>query len=368
MRVSWYWPYLRPEHLPLVDAVAARLDRLVVHTIAGRIDPSDFERGRATIDATVPEVGSEREHSLAWARSRVGTYVGRVRHRHERSLHADVVHVVFVNRFTDWWALERLARHRPLVTSVHDVVPHHTRLPMPVERRLLGRLYRHGGELVVHHESVGRQLQAEFGVDAARIHDVPHWVLPAPAQHRERPNTPPTVLAFGALRRNKGVDVLLDAIAARPRLDARFVFAGRGAAEIEQQLRAAAASDPRILVEIGYATEERKHALYRGSDVVVLPYTEFASQSGVLHDAYSHGRPVVVSDVGALGESVRADHTGVVVAPRDPIALIDAVAALAGDPARWAGAAAASERVRQDNDPGATADRLLAVYDHAANR
>lgn len=368
MRLSWYWPYLRPEHLPLVDAMGARVDELVVHTIAGRIADDDLDRDHARIDATVPEVGVERERSIAWMRSRATIYASRVRHRSHRTREADLVHIVFVNRFTDWWALERLARHRPLVTTVHDVVPHQTRLPATVEHRLLDRLYRHAGELIVHHESVRRRLEADFAVPRARIHEIPHWVLPAASEHRDRPNSPPTVLAFGALRRNKGTEVLLDAIARRPDLDARFVFAGRGVADIEAHLRAAAERDPRVHVEIGYVDEHRKHELYREADVVALPYTEFASQSGVLHDAYSHGRPVVVSDVGALGETVRAEGTGLVVAPRDPAALIDAIATITADPQAWGAAAQASESVRSANDPDATADRLLEVYRYTLGR
>ena len=67
--------------------------------------------------------------------------------------------------------------------------------------------------------------------------------------------------------------------------------------------------------EVGYATAERKGELYASADLVVLPYTTFASQSAVLQDAYAHRVPLVVSDVGALGETVRGDHTGWVVAP-----------------------------------------------------
>ncbi len=365
MRVAWHWPYLRPEHLPLVDAMADLVDELVVHTIAGRIDPSDYERGTARIDPNVPDVGVHRERSLAWLRSRTSTYVNRVRHRHDRASDVDLMHVMFVNRFTDWWALERLARRGALVTSVHDAVPHQSRMPESIERLLLRRLYAGAGEIVVHHASVGAQLRSEFGVAAARIHDVDHWVLPAASEHRARPNRPPTVLCFGALRRNKGIDVLLDAIAARPEFQARFVFAGRGAPELEARLSAAATSDRRITAEIGYVSETRKDALYRDADLVVLPYTSFASQSGVLHDAYAHGRPVVVTDVGALGSSVRADGTGRVVPANDPSALIDATINLLADEEEWRLAANASEAIRLARHPTETARRLLAIYEHA---
>ena len=43
--------------------------------------------------------------------------------------------------------------------------------------------------------------------------------------------------------------------------------------------------------------------------VVVLPYRKIES-SGVLATALGHGRPVVVTDVGSLGDTVREFHAG----------------------------------------------------------
>ena len=50
---------------------------------------------------------------------------------------------------------------------------------------------------------------------------------------------------------------------------------------------------------------------------VVLPYRQLDS-SGVLATAIGYGRPVVVSDVGSLGEIVREYGAGEVVPPGDP--------------------------------------------------
>ena len=51
--------------------------------------------------------------------------------------------------------------------------------------------------------------------------------------------------------------------------------------------------------------------------VVVLPYRKIES-SGVLAMAIGHGRPVVVADVGSLGDTVRELAAGAVVPPEDP--------------------------------------------------
>jgi glycosyltransferase involved in cell wall biosynthesis len=231
---------------------------------------------------------------------------------------------------------------------------------------LLGRQYTAANTIVVHHESVRARLVAEFAVDPARVHNVPHWVIPAPAEPRARPSASPQILFFGALRRNKGVDVLLDAFAALPDRDLRLVVAGRGATDVEQEVRDAAARDPRVVAEIGFVAEARKHELFRASDLVVLPYTEFSSQSGVLHDAYAHHRPVVVTDVGALGESVRDDGSGWVVPARDAEALAETLTTALANGEAWTRAAAHAGSVGLDRSPDATARRLRAVYAAAA--
>ena len=56
--------------------------------------------------------------------------------------------------------------------------------------------------------------------------------------------------------------------------------------------------------------------------MLVLPYTAFNSQSGVLtRDAYAAMRPVIATTVGALGRAVTTDGSGWLVPPGDVEAL-----------------------------------------------
>ncbi len=130
------------------------------------------------------------------------------------------------------------------------------------------------------------------------------------------------ILLFGALRGNKGVDVLLDAaVMLERRLEAEIVIAGHGSSLIEASTLGRASTLANVRVELGFVSQQRKRELFSDASCVVLPYTEFHSQSGVLADAYSYRVPLVVTDVGAMGPTVREDGTGVVVPPGDPEAL-----------------------------------------------
>ena len=57
----------------------------------------------------------------------------------------------------------------------------------------------------------------------------------------------------------------------------------------------------------------------------------------MIAEAVGHGRPAVVSDVGAIGETVRRFGAGEAVPPEDPEALAAACVRLLGDERRLTG-------------------------------
>ncbi|HUF96501.1 MAG TPA: glycosyltransferase family 4 protein, partial [Ilumatobacter sp.] len=296
--------------------------------------------------------------SAAWLASRARTYWLRdsVRRRALREQHFDLVHYHYPNRFTD----TTRAPTRPWVLSVHDVRPHSPRLGR-LEVPLLRLLYSRPDALVVHHPLLAEQLQDEFGVAQDRIFVVPHQVFPVidPVPLPKQPQA--TVLFFGALRDNKGLDVFAEAVATADRDRFRFQIAGRGSDRMERLAMSLAETYDNVDAEIGYVSTARKAELFHEATIVAMPYTTFNSQSGVLHDAYGHGRPVVVTDVGALGQTVREDGTGIVVPPGDATAVLAALETIASAPEVFA---AAARQIALDRDPEHTGLRLRAVYDH----
>lgn len=347
--------------MPLACATARPGDELCVQVLDHDAAPAASPCPQVRIDRDLPDVVRRRMRRAHWAGSRASTYARRARIREHavRSFDPDVCHIHYINRFTDPLLLRRL--EAPLVVSVHDVVPHETRLSMGMERRLLRATYARAAALVVHHDSIRDQLLDSSDIDPARVHVIPHHVFDY-GHEITAPPSDPHLLFFGTLRSNKGVDVLLDALPSLPsRL--RVTIAGRGDAEIERAVRDRAAIDSRVTAEIGYASKERKTELFESCSVVVLPYTAFASQSGVLHDAYAHGRPVIVTDVGALGRSVHEDETGRVVPAGDPAALSAAIAKLLEDPDALATLGTAVHAVRAHRSPAHIGPRLRAVYD-----
>jgi len=336
-----------------------------------RITASEVAGLPIELAATLATPTDTRERSASWMVSRAATYVQRVAQRH-RTLRAgkfDVCHVVFSNYFIDGLDFRSIARRTPLVFEVHDVVPHESRLPRRLERGFLSLLYSSPGRIIVRHEVVRDGIVQEFGIDPSRVTVVPWHVPVVPPTVRDVPNASPMVLFFGTLRRNKGVAQFLHAIEKLADLPtARFVFAGRGFPDIEDLIRDAAVRDARITFEQGYVSASRKHELYSAADIVALPYTEFPSASAVLCDAYAYHVPVVATDVGGLGSSVRADETGWVVPPSDVEALATALATALGDlPARQRASVNAAA-IAAERTPQRIAAILRSLYDEVSGR
>lgn len=339
MRVLWYWPHPHERLNPAAEPLLDRGDDLTIQclvTFRGHEDDPrvDFRR-------ELPEVRPLRGLPLPLRRVlRTETYVRRAlaRERLVRGECFDVCHVMMPNYLVDAVALPRLRRIVPVVLSVHDVVPHEARLPQALERHLLERVYRSADVLVVFHEVVADELVGEFGVARSQIVVAEFPIRPArdvvPTTGTEVREGPTRFLFFGTLRADKGVPVLLEAarrLAGDP--TCAIHVAGGGDPALERAVAAAAARGD-VTAEVGWVSTERQDQLLRAADVMVLPYSDplrFRSQSGVLADAYAYRTPVLASDVGAVGPTVRADGSGWVVPPGDVDALVERVQAVAAD-------------------------------------
>ena len=362
----WYWPFARAEELALAEAVPRPGDRLDVHVLdrPGGLGASAHPAVR--VHADLPEVDVERARSAAWLADRASTYVGRHRSRQRMldQLDPDLVHVLFVNRFTDV-ALVAGRRRAPLVLSVHDVLPHRSRLGR-VERLPLRALYAGADHLVVHHRWVADRLRELFPC-APPATVVPLQVTPATVPPVEPADRRPEVLLFGTLRANKGVEVLLEAVD-RSTGDWRLRVAGRGDAAVEAAVREAAAGGGRVVAELGWVEPTRKSELLAGAALVALPYTAFESQSGVLHDAYAHGTPVVAADVGALGDEVREHGVGWLVPPSDAAVLARTLDAAMADLDSRAAASRACRIEAERRSPREVGASLRDLYDEVVAR
>ncbi|MBL7960173.1 glycosyltransferase [bacterium] len=126
------------------------------------------------------------------------------------------------------------------------------------------------------------------------------------------------VLFFGYVRTYKGLDLLLHAFpdVTRSIPDAKLLIVGEFYDDPKTYLSLIKELNLESCVKIinRFVPNEEVGKYYSAADVVVLPYRT-GTQSGILNVAYGCERPVIVTDVGGLAESVEHELTGLVVEP-----------------------------------------------------
>jgi glycosyltransferase involved in cell wall biosynthesis len=199
--------------------------------------------------------------------------------------------------------------------------------------RPLPRVYRRAGFHVISEST--RDDLVRRGVPAGRIAVIypgvdAHWLSPDPAVRRA---ARPTFLYLGRLKRYKGVDIALRAVAEARRggCDVVLQIAGQGddRPRLEREARAAGVAE--AVRFLGFVSEEDKRRLLREAWAVVLPSPK--EGWGITNvEAAACGTPALASDSPGLRESVRNGETGFLVPHGDVGALAARMAELARDP------------------------------------
>jgi glycosyltransferase involved in cell wall biosynthesis len=213
-------------------------------------------------------------------------------------------------------------------------------------------------DICLTHAATEAKRLAALGVRCP-IEVVPHPAPPSPAELLDPaaarralgiPADETVFLFFGYVRRYKGVDVLLDALARLPAAGPRWRAIVAGEWYVDRSGADAAVARPplagRVQVLDRYLADAEVAPLLAAATVVVLPYRS-GTQSGVVPLAFAHGRPVVASAVGGLAEAVQDGENGLLVPPDDAAAL-----------------ARALEEVRRGR--GFSPDAIAAAHDRAA--
>ena len=293
-----------------------------------------------------------------------------------RRLRCDVLHCQGIHLLNFALLLAARLLGLRIIYTAHNVLPHQARW----YHRVLYRLaYRIPHCIIVHAETSREEVRALGGRERA-VAVIPHghygflleqadWT-PAEARRHLGLNGAATVLlAFGAIRPDKGLDVLLDAIA-QGRADlGTFVLVVAGIPQqrmepYEAQLDRLGLRDV-VRLDLRYIEMPDVPAYFAAADVAVLPYRTI-SHSGVCHLAYAAGVPVVATAVGGFRELVEHERTGLLVPANDPAALAEALVRIVQDePLRGRLGRGAREVAQTKYAWDRIADRTLALYQGA---
>jgi len=229
--------------------------------------------------------------------------------------------------------LRRIKRngHTKIVSIVHNIVPHEKR---PGDRMFARYFVNAADAFIAMSRAVLQDLKAfssakpmvfsphpiydQFGNSIPRDEALRRLGLDEKSRY---------MLFFGFIRDYKGLDLLIGAFA-----DARL--RGRGLKLIVagefytdpgpyHELIARHKLENDILLHTDFIPDSKVADYFCAADIVVQPYKD-ATQSGVTQIAYHFGKPMLVTDVGGLGEMVPQGRVGYVVKPSAP-AIADAL-------------------------------------------
>jgi glycosyltransferase involved in cell wall biosynthesis len=255
------------------------------------------------------------------------------------------------------------------VPGVRVVAVEH--LPMAIGSRPARLLKRATARRLAAHLAVGsgaaREIERLCRLPAGSVRPVPNGVpdLAAARSAGGRRRWPGFVVgAVGRLHPQKGLDVLVRAVALVP--EVRLVLVGDGPQRVELERLAGELGIRSRLTVTGWTDQPR--AYLPSFDVVALP-SRFEGLPLALLEAMLAGRAVIATGVGSVPDAVWDGKTGLLVPVDDAAALAAALRRLLRDVTLRARlGAAARDLVCRRYTPAAMAAAYEAVYDEVLRR
>ena len=199
-------------------------------------------------------------------------------------------------------------RHVPIFWTIHNLEFHEKTLRWldQLNNRLVAKAVH---AVFVHGRTAIPLIEETLGISAKQIYHAPHgnYVDAIPSiddnSFSDKRGEGLSFLYFGVIRPYKGVVNLIEQF---KRLEgtATLTIAGDPqATDMRREVEESARSDRRIHLELGYVSDEELARLIYSCDVVVLPFQEVFSSGSVVM-AITCGKPVVVPNIGLIGEYV----------------------------------------------------------------
>ena len=282
-----------------------------------------------------------------------------------RATGVDIVHAR--SRVPGWigFAAARWSQ-RPFVTTAHGFYKPH----------LGSRVMMWGRVVIAPSASLGRYLVEQLHLPKERLRVIPRGV-----DLEEFAFEPPTAAAhqgpwriglFGRLSPIKGQEIALRACQRllRSGLSVKLCLAGDTPESPTRRSLEALIRSLHLEDAVEWlGVRQDIPALIASVDLVVAPSTYPESFGRSVIEAQAVGRPVVASRLGALTELIEHERTGLLVPPRDPQALADALEQLISDAAlRSRCIASARKQVETQWNAKRMVEQTAAVYDECLTK
>ncbi len=294
---------------------------------------------------------------------------------------ADILHA-------QWWSLPltlvylivcglfRL-RGKPVVFTVHNVLSHEK---SGLYEKASSVLFKLGNFFIVHTEKNRNQMIDHFKISSGKIALIPHGTLDFHVNKdvdREKIRSQmgfvpddKVILLFGAIRPYKGIDTVFKSFAKiiTQIPEAKLLVVGKLWESWDPycELMGKLGIQNKVTVFLDYIPSGDVYRYFTASDLVLLPYHHFDSQSGVGATAISFRKPIIVTDVGGLSDLVGDERF--IVQPKDHVALAEATVLCLNDPLIMESMIQNTETAAAKLSWSSIAKKTMQVYKHALNQ
>ncbi|MEK7153640.1 MAG: glycosyltransferase family 4 protein, partial [Patescibacteria group bacterium] len=202
-------------------------------------------------------------------------------------------------------------RRAQVMALCHNVLPHERKFfDIPLTKAVLGRV----DQVLVHTPA-----QADVAKDLTNATIIttelpPHLPAKPKGTAGRSDKFTRNLFFFGMVRKYKGVDILMKAIANVP--DVTITIGGEvwGGTEQYERLMDELGIRSRVTFLNDYIPSQQIPELLAASDALVLPYRSGTATQNVFL-AFAHGKPVIATRVGSITKQVRDGTDGLLCKP-----------------------------------------------------
>ncbi|MFK8058770.1 MAG: glycosyltransferase [Polaribacter sp.] len=176
-------------------------------------------------------------------------------------------------------------------------------------------------------------LQEKYKVNNVKM--IPHGTFEIPEKpSHQLPKGSLKIMTFGKFGTYKKVESMIEAVEKVRKssgLDLEIVIAGTDNPNVPGYLESVKETYKHVpkISFTGYVEENQVETLFNESAVVVFPYTSTTGSSGVLHQAGSYGKAVVMPNLGDLATLIEDEgYRGEFFEPESITSLADAIEAI----------------------------------------
>lgn len=266
--------------------------------------------------------GISKKNIVVWIINRVfvTAFNAVVRTTNISRIKPDVVNINQIIPVIDQFFLNFIKKKSIIVITVHDVIP-------PVKSfywsyKSLKKVYGIADYLIVHSEENRELLMRRFKINRSKIKVIEHGVEidnnelnQKECRHFLNLKDEFVLLFFGSIRESKGLEILIEAM--KDLNGCMLLVAGPmiHGESFDRYCNLLKKYNIKSYINIEYVSDDLVPVYFKASDLVVLPYKEFYSQSGVLMQAITYRKAVIATDVSGFKNFIEKYDFGEVVPP-----------------------------------------------------